>query len=408
MVTLNANINIRNDFPALNQTVYGKPLIYFDNAATAQKPQCVIDAVNEMNARLNGNIHRAAHYLSARCTELYEEARETLRTFVNASHSYEIIFTSGATAAINLVAFSFGERFVNPGDEIIVSEAEHHSNIVPWQLLCERKGAKLRVLPVNEDGSLAMERLPELITSKTRLLCVAQISNVLGIHNPVKEIVHIAHEHNIPVLIDGAQGAPHGGIDVQAADCDFYVFSGHKVYGPTGTGILYGKEKWLREMTPWQGGGDMIDTVTFERTTYADLPLKFEAGTANYIGAHGLAVAIQYLQKKGITAIEAYEQTLLQHILKRFDEIEGLRIYGTATPKIPLISFSIENVHPLDAATLLDKMGIAIRTGHLCAEPLIHRFGLTAIMRASMTFYNTKEEIDVFVEGLKKVQKMLM
>ncbi len=397
---------IRKDFPALHQMVYGKPLIYLDSAATAQKPQCVIDAVNEMNAGINGNIHRVMHYLGMQCTERYEHARETIRGFLNAVKTSEIIFTAGATAGINLVAFSFGERFVQRGDEIIITEAEHHSNIVPWQLLCERKGATLKVIPIDDDGRLQIEKIPTMLTDKTRILCVTQISNVLGIINPVKEIVKIAHERNVPVLIDGAQGVVHGGIDVQDVDCDFYAFSGHKLYGPTGTGVLYGKEKWLEQMPPYQGGGDMIATVSFEKTTYAELPLKFEAGTTNFIGAYGLAMAIEYLQKIGLPAIHEYEQTLRDYAQQRLSEIEGLTIHGTAMPKTSVFSFTMNGVHPLDAATILDKLGIAIRTGHLCTEPLMHRFGVQGMMRASLCFYNTKEEMDVLVEGLKRVQKM--
>jgi len=397
---------IRKDFPALQQTVYGQPLVYLDNAATAQKPQCVIDAVNEMNATLNGNIHRAVHYLGMQCTERHEQARETVRAFLNAAKTSEIVFTTGTTASINLVAFSFGERFVQRGDEIIITEAEHHSNIVPWQLLCERKGAVLKIVPVDNDGRLQVEKIPALLSANTRLLCVTQVSNVLGIVNPIKEVVKIAHEHNVPVLVDGAQGVVHEGIDVQDIDCDFYAFSGHKLYGPTGVGVLYGKEKWLEQMPPYQGGGDMIASVSFAKTTYAEPPLKFEAGTANYIGSHGLAIAINYLQKTGIANIHQYEQTLSNYARQRLTEIAGLRIYGTATPKTSLFSFILNGVHPSDAAMVLDKLGIAVRTGHLCTEPLMHRLGVQSMLRASLCFYNTTAEIDALVDGLKRVQTM--
>lgn len=399
---------IRQDFPALHQEVHGKPLIYFDNAATTQKPQVVIDAVNEMNSRINGNIHRAFHYLGNLCTERYEAARETVQQFIHAAKKEEIVFTAGTTAAINTIAHSFGERYIQKDDEIILSVAEHHSNIVPWQLLCERKGAKIKVLPINDDGSLALEKLPEMLSGKTKLCCITQISNVLGIVNPIKEFISIAHTHNVPVLVDGAQGIVHEGIDVQDIDCDFYVFSGHKLYGPTGTGVLYGKEKWLASMPPYQGGGDMIASVSFEHTTYAELPLKFEAGTANYIGAYGLKTAIDYLNRLDREALQAYEQTLLVYALQQLTSIEGLQVYGTASPKSGLVTFNIKGIHPTDTAMLLDKMGIASRSGHLCAQPLMQRFGVNGMMRLSFSFYNTKEEIDKAVAALAKARKMLL
>jgi cysteine desulfurase/selenocysteine lyase len=398
---------IRHDFPALQQQVYGKPLIYLDSAATAQKPQCVVEAINEMNAKSNANIHRAIHYLAIQCTERYEQARETIRRFVNAEKTQEIVFTAGTTAAINLAAFSFGERFVRSGDEIVVTEAEHHSNIVPWQLLCERKGATLKVVPVDDTGRLQTEKLPEILTGKTRLLCVTQVSNVLGVINPVKEIVQLAHAHQVPVLVDGAQGVVHEQVDVQALDCDFYVFSGHKLYGPTGIGVLYGKEKWLEQLPPYQGGGDMIASVSFAKTTFAGLPLKFEAGTANYIGAHGLAVAINYLQDIDRAATHTYEQELTAYAVRQLSAVKGLQIYGTAAPKTSVLSFSIEGVHSSDAAAILDKLGIAVRTGRLCADTLMQRFNLQGMIRASLAFYNTKEEIDALVNGLRQVQKMM-
>jgi len=398
---------IRQDFPALWQEVYGKPLVYLDNAATTQKPKAVIDAVNEMNSKTNGNIHRAFHYLGNLCTERYEAARETARNYINAAKKEEIIFTAGATAGINTLAFSFGERYVRAGDEIIVSATDHHSNIVPWQILCERKKASLKVLPVHDDGRLAIEKLPDLITSKTRLICVTQASNVLGIRNPIKEIVAIAHAHNVPVMVDGAQGAVHGGIDVQDVGCDFYVFSGHKLYGPTGTGVLYGKEKYLEEMPPYQGGGEMIESVSFEHTSYAGLPLKFEAGTPNFIGVHGLKTAIDYLGQIGWDNIHQQESTLVNYAMQRLQEIDGIHIYGTAQAKTSLVAFGIDGVHPSDAAMLLDKMGIAIRAGHLCAQPLMQRFGVTGMMRMSFSFYNTKEEIDVAIAALIKAKQLL-
>ncbi|MDR3350598.1 MAG: cysteine desulfurase [Prevotellaceae bacterium] len=398
---------IRSNFPALQQQVYGKPLVYLDNAATTQKPQCVVRAIDEMNAKINANIHRAVHYLAVQCTERYEQARETIRRFINADKPQEIIFTAGTTAAINLLAFSFGERFVRNGDEIIVTEAEHHSNIVPWQLLCERKGATLKILPVDDTGRLQTEKLPEILTGKTRILCVTQVSNVLGVVNPVKTIIQLAHAHHVPVLIDGAQGIVHEDVDVQALDCDFYVFSGHKLYGPTGIGVLYGKEKWLEQLPPYQSGGDMIASVSFTKTTFAGLPLKFEAGTANYIGAHGLATAINYLQSIGSAAARAYEQQLTAYAVEALSTIGGLQIYGAAAPKTSVLSFSINGVHPSDAAAILDKLGIAVRTGRLCADTLMQRFRLQGMIRASLAFYNTKEEIDALVNGLRQVQKMM-
>jgi len=400
--------NIRKDFPALKQQVYGKPLIYLDNAATTQKPKMVIDAINEMNSGINGNIHRAVHYLANLCTERYEATRKTVQHFIKAAKQEEIVFTTGTTAAINLVASSFGERYIQKGDEILISEAEHHSNIVPWQLVCERKCATLRVLPVHDDGSLAIEQLPALLSPKTKLCSITHISNVLGVVNPVKEIVRIAHAHQVPVLIDGAQGIVHEDIDVQDIDCDFYVFSGHKLYGPTGIGILYGKEKWLDAMPPYQGGGDMIASVSLKGSTYAELPLKFEAGTANYIGAYGLKTAIGYLNEVGLSAIKAYEQRLLDYALQQLSLIEGLQVYGTAAPKSGLAAFNIKGIHPADTAMLLDKMGIAARSGHLCAQPLMQRFGIQGMLRLSFSFYNTKEEIGAAVTALDKARQMLL
>jgi cysteine desulfurase/selenocysteine lyase len=360
-----------------------------------------------MNSLVNGNIHRAFHHLGNMCTERYEEARETVRTFFHAASTEEIIFTAGTTAAINTVAFSFGERFVHAGDEILITEAEHHSNIVPWQLLCERKGAILKVWPVNDDGSLPIEALRRLLSKKTKLLCVTQASNVLGIMNPVKDIVDAAHACGVPVLVDGAQGAAHGGIDVQDAGCDFYVCSGHKLYGPTGTGVLYGKQELLNEMPPYQGGGEMIASVRFEKTTYAGLPLKFEAGTPNFIGVCGLKKAIDYMQELGWAAIREQEEKLVRHAIQRLQEIEGLQVYGAASPRTSLLSFNIDGIHPTDAAQLLDKMGVATRSGHLCADPLMQRFHVRGMLRFSFAFYNTTEEIDAATAALKKIIQLL-
>jgi len=399
--------DFRKNFPILTRTVNGKPLVYLDNAATAQKPQVVIDTINELHATLNGNIHRGSHYMAEQCTVRYEAARESIRSFINAEKLHEIIFTAGTTAGINLVAFSFGEKFVKAGDEVLVTEMEHHSNIVSWQLLCERKGATLRVLPFADNGELRMDLLQSLLTERTKIVAVAQISNALGTVNPIEEIVKAAHAKNIPVLVDGAQGAQHGGIDVQKTDCDFYVFSGHKIYGPTGIGVLYAKEKWLEEMPPYQGGGDMVKTVSFAKTTYADLPYKFEAGTANYIGAIGLGAAIEFVNTLNIKELEETEQALLQRATQELQSIEGLKIYGNAAHKSSLISFSINGIHHFDVAQILDKLGIAVRSGTFCAEPAMRHYGLTGMVRASFAFYNTMSEVNMLVEGLKKVKMMM-
>ncbi len=397
---------IRADFPILTQEVYGKPLVYFDNGATTQKPKCVLDTLEYFHNKINANIHRGVHKLSVESTQAYEQARETVRAFINANSTKEIIFTSGATASINLVAFSFGEAFVCEGDELIVSEMEHHSNIVPWQMLCERKKAKLKVLPFDDNGDLMLEKLDELITNRTKIIAVNHVSNSLGTVNPIKQIIAKAHAHGVKVLVDGAQGAKHGILDVQDLDADFYAISGHKIYGPTGIGVLYGKQELLEQLPPWQGGGDMIATVTFEKTTYNELPLKFEAGTANYIGAVALATALKYYQSVGIEAAVEYENELLEYATQSLLTIEGVRIIGTAKEKTSIISFLIGNIHPYDTGMILDKMGIAVRTGTHCTEPVMSHFGIDGTVRASLAFYNTKEEIDKLTEGVKRVKMM--
>lgn len=398
---------IRELFPALKQSVNGKDLVYFDNGATAQKPISVIELINKMNSGLNGNIHRAVHELSARSTELYEEARSEIQTFLNAKEREEIIFTSGTTASINLVANSFCQKFLNKGDAIIITEAEHHSNIVPWQMACERSGAELRVLPVDDKGVWKLEKLPEILGSKVKIISVAHISNVLGIINPIKDLIGIAHKKGIPVLIDGAQGIVHTRVDVQELDCDFYVFSGHKIYGPTGTGVLYGKREILDKMPPWMGGGDMVGTVSFEKTTYAELPLKFEAGTPNFIGAAAFGEAVRFVQTIDNEFLKNHEDEMVNYLLEKLATIEGLKLYGLAPNKIPLFSFTVEGVHPTDLAMLMDKMGIALRSGLMCSEPLMTKYGVTGMLRASLAMYNTLEEAEYFIESLRRSVKML-
>ena len=401
------NINeIRADFPILGKQVYGKPLVYFDNGATTQKPQCVLDALNEVYTDYNGNIHRGVHYLSDASSEAYEHSREKVSSFLNAQRKEEVLFTSGTTGSINGLAFSFGERYIKPGDEIIVSHLEHHANIVPWQMMCERKGASLKVIPLNDSGEIIFEEYLKLLSPRTRLVAVAQASNALGTILPLKEIIAAAHSGNIPVLIDGAQGIQHGITDMQSLDCDFYVFSGHKIYGPNGIGILYGKEKWLREMPPFQGGGDMVDKVTFEKTTYNDLPFKFEAGTMNYQGAIGLARALEYVEDTGREEIALREKELLLFATERLSAIPGLKIYGDSKSKISTISFLLKGIHQYDAGMILDKMGIAVRTGTHCAQPVMDHFGIDGTIRASLCFYNTKEEIDSLALGIEKVKTM--
>lgn len=400
-------IKIRSDFPILGSSVYGKPLVYLDNGATTQKPLSVINITREAYLNFNSNIHRGVHALSDMASEKYEAARSTVRRFINASKNEEVIFSSGTTGSINAIAFSFGERYIGRGDEVIVSELEHHANIVPWQMMCERKGASLKVIPVRDDGTLDLEKFENLINDRTRIVAVAHVSNALGTINPVDKIVSIAHDHGVPVMIDGAQGIQHGGVDVQHTDCDFYVFSGHKVYGPTGIGVMYAKEKYLLEMPPYQGGGDMVDRVSFEKTTYNDLPFKFEAGTTDFVGAIGLAAALDYLKETGIDQIIRREKELLDYTTIKLLSIPGLKIYGTAPYKISIVSFLLENIHMYDAGMILDKMGIAVRTGTQCAQPLMTRFGIDGVIRASLSFYNTFEEVDALVEGITRVKEMM-
>ena len=397
---------IRKDFPILTQSVNGKPLVYFDNAATAQKPKVVEDAIIHYYETINANIHRGVHTLSQLATDAYEESRKKIQAHLNAKHDYEVLFTAGTTFGINLVASGFGS-LLKAGDEILISALEHHSNIVPWQFACERSGATLKVIPMNLEGELIMEEFDRLLTSNTKVVAVNHISNALGTINPIKEIIEKAHKVGAAVLIDGAQATPHVRPDVQDLDCDFYVFSGHKVCGPTGTGILYGKEEWLNKLPPYQGGGEMIKTVTFEKTTYACLPHKFEAGTPNIAGGIVLGVALDYLNELGFENIEAYEHELLEYGTKRLLEIEGLKIYGTAKEKTSVVSFNLEGIHPYDVGVIVDKLGVAVRTGHHCTQPIMDFFGIPGTIRASFAFYNTKEEIDVLVEAVKKAQMML-
>lgn len=397
---------VRADFPILSQKVNGKPLVYFDNGATSQKPQVVIDAISKYYSEINANIHRGVHTLSQLATDAYEVSRNTIKNHLNAKYNHEIIFTSGTTFGINLVANGFAS-LLKAGDEVMVSALEHHSNIVPWQFLCEKTGAKLVVIPMNEKGELILSEFHNLLSEKTKIVTVNHISNALGTVNPIEYIIKKAHGVGAAVLIDGAQATPHLRPDVQALDCDFYVFSGHKVCGPTGVGILYGKEEWLRKLPPYQGGGEMISEVTFEKTTYADLPHKFEAGTPNIEGGIVLGTAIDYMNSIGFDNIAAYEQELLDYGTKRLQEIDGLTIYGTSENKASVISFNIDRIHPYDIGTIIDKLGIAVRTGHHCAQPIMNFFNIPGTIRASFAFYNTKEEIDIFVEAVKKAQMML-
>lgn len=398
---------IREDFPILSRQVYGKPLVYLDNAATSQTPKCVVDKIAESYYLSNANVHRGVHFLSQEATNIMEQSRRHIQRYINARHSHEIIFTRGTTESINLVASSFGEAFLQPGDEVIISEMEHHANIVPWQLLETRKGIRIQVVPITPTGELDMETFRRLFSPKTKLVSLTYVSNVLGTINPVKEIIDTAHRHEVPVLIDGAQAIPHLKVDVQTLDADFFVFSAHKVYGPTGFGVLYGKEQWLDRMPPYQGGGEMIAHVSFEKTTFNELPFKFEAGTPDYIGASAFSTALNYVEEIGIENIAAHENELTQYATQRMQEIPGMRIFGTARQKGAVISFLIGNSHPYDVGMLIDKMGVAVRTGHHCAQPLMHALGIEATARASFAIYNTREEVDIFIESLKRAAAML-
>jgi cysteine desulfurase/selenocysteine lyase len=397
---------VREDFPILSREVYGKPLVYLDNAATTQKPLCVLDAMREEYLNVNANVHRGVHYLSQQATDLHEAAREKVRQFINAEKTEEIVFTRGTTEAINLVASSFCELQMKEGDEVLVSEMEHHSNIVSWQLQAMKRGIVVKHLPITDKGELCLDSLESLISDKTKIISIAHVSNVLGTVNPVEEIIKTAHAHGIPVLVDGAQSAPHFKVDVQAMDCDFFAFSGHKMYGPTGIGVLYGKEEWLEKLPPYQGGGEMIDKVTWEKTTFERLPFKFEAGTPDYIATHGLATAIDYLNRVGLDSVKAHEAELTRYCMEQLRTIDGMRIFGEAEHKDAVVSFLVGDIHHLDMGTLLDRLGIAVRTGHHCAQPLMDRLGISGTVRASFALYNTKEEIDVLVNGIRRVSQM--
>lgn len=397
---------IREDFPILSREVYKRPLVYLDNGATTQKPRIVVDSVVNEYYSVNANVHRGVHFLSQQATELHEASRETVRGFINARSVQEIIFTRGTTESMNLLAYSFGEAFLNDGDEVIVSVMEHHSNIVPWQLLQQRKKIVLKVIPMNDKGELLMDEYINLFTERTKLVSVAHVSNVLGTVNPVQEIIQIAHAHGVPVAVDGAQSTPHIPIDVQALDADFFAFSGHKIYGPTGVGVLYGKEQLLEKMPPYQGGGEMIQNVSFEKTTFNELPFKFEAGTPDYVATTGLAKALEYCTALGMENIANHEQMLTAYAMEKMNQIEGMRIFGQAEHKDAVISFLVGQIHHLDLGTLLDRLGIAVRTGHHCAEPLMRRLGIEGTVRASFALYNTKEEVDALVNGIERVRKM--
>ena len=399
---------IRADFPILGREVYGRPLVYLDNAATTQKPRSVVEAITEEYYNVNANVHRGVHYLSQQATDLHEEARETVRRFINASSTSEIIFTRGTTESLNLVASSFCDEFMREGDEVIVSVMEHHSNIVPWQLQAAKRGIALRVIPMTDEGELRLDEYERLFNERTKIVSVAHVSNVLGTVNPVEEIIRIAHEHGVPVMVDGAQSAPHFAVDVQAMDCDFFAFSGHKMYGPTGVGVLYGKEDWLDRLPPYQGGGEMIESVSFEKTVFEHLPFKFEAGTPDYVATHGLAKAIDDVTAVGLDDIRRYEQELTRYAVRRLSEIEGMRIFGTSEHKDAVVSFLVGDIHHLDMGTLLDRLGIAVRTGHHCAQPLMTRLGIQGAVRASFALYNTTEEIDALADGIKRVSKMFL
>lgn len=397
---------VRADFPILSRTVYDRPLVYLDNAATTQKPRVVVEAITEEYYNVNANVHRGVHYLSQQATDLHEASRETVRRFINARSVNEVIFTRGTTESINLIASSFCDAMMQEGDEIIVSVMEHHSNIVPWQLQAARKGIVLRVIPMDDNGDLIINEYEKLFNEKTRLVSVAHVSNVLGTVNPVKEMARIAHGHGVPMMVDGAQSAPHFAVDVQDLDCDFFAFSGHKMYGPTGVGVLYGKEEWLDRLPPYQGGGEMIDHVSFEKTTFERLPFKFEAGTPDYVATNGLAKAIDYISALGMENIAMHEKELTQYAMEKMKNIDGMAIFGTSANKDAVVSFLVGDIHHLDMGTLLDRLGIAVRTGHHCAQPLMQRLGIQGTVRASFALYNTKEEIDVLVAGIERVSRM--
>ena len=397
---------VRDDFPILARTVYDKPLVYLDNAATTQKPLCVLDAMRDEYLNVNANVHRGVHYLSQQATDLHEAARETVRQFINAPKTEEIIFTRGTTESINLVVSSYVDAFMHEGDEVIVSVMEHHSNIVPWQLQAARKGIALRVIPMTDTGALDMQAFEQLFNERTRFVSVAHVSNVLGTVNSVKDICRIAHSHGVPVLVDGAQSTPHFKVDVQDIDCDFFAFSGHKIYGPTGVGVLYGKEDWLDRLPPYQGGGEMIESVTFERTVFEKLPFKFEAGTPDYVATHGLATALKYVSSLGMDNIAAHERELTTYCMEQMRTIPGMRLFGDTPQKDAVVSFLVGDIHHLDMGTLLDRLGIAVRTGHHCAQPLMERLGIQGTVRASFALYNTKDEIDALVSGIRRISTM--
>ncbi len=397
---------VRKDFPILSRTVYDRPLVYLDNAATTQKPLCVLDAMRDEYLNVNANVHRGVHYLSQQATDLHEAARETVRQFINARSTNEIVFTRGTTEALNLVVSSYCDEFMQAGDEVIVSVMEHHSNIVPWQLQAAKKGICIKVIPMTDKGEIIMDGYEKLFSDRTKMVSVAQVSNVLGTVNPVKQMIAIAHQHGVPFMVDGAQSTPHFKVDVQDLDCDFMAFSGHKMYGPTGVGVLYGKEDWLDRLPPYQGGGEMIESVSFEKTVFEKLPFKFEAGTPDYVATHGLATAINYMNKLGMDNIHHHETMLTQYAMKRMQEVEGMRIFGQAEHKDAVVSFLVGNIHHLDMGTLLDRLGIAVRTGHHCAQPLMIRLGIQGTVRASFALYNTTEEIDTLVAGIQRVSQM--
>ena len=397
---------VRDDFPILSRTIYDKPLVYLDNAATTQKPLCVLDAMRDEYLNANANVHRGVHYLSQRATDLHEAARETVRRFINAPKTEEIIFTRGTTESINLVVSSFCEAFMSEGDEVIVSVMEHHSNIVPWQLQAAKRGIALKVIPMSDAGKLDMETYKNLFSEKTKFVSVAHVSNTLGTVNPIDEIVSIAHAHGVPVMVDGAQSTPHFAVDVQAMDCDFFAFSGHKIYGPTGIGVLYGKEEWLDRLPPYQGGGEMIESVSFERTVFEKLPFKFEAGTPDYVATHGLATALDYVTRLGMDNIAAHERELTDYCMQQLQTIPSMRLFGTTEGKDAVVSFLVGDIHHLDMGTLLDRLGIAVRTGHHCAQPVLDRLGVQGVVRASFALYNTKEEIDILAAGIVRAKKL--